>query len=714
MQDLLLFHVARERAEHLAQHAVVPHMGILVEAAEQVVDADALGKDRDDVLRKTVDLLQQLEHRRLARTGPAQEKQPVADLDHRAEEIQLLSQRRRGRDAQCPASAQEGVVRHPGMARLHLLVSAGEHAAFQPGVVGNILRRQFGHVDHMHRVANDRGALCVRQRALLRVLCSLAQIAADPKHRLQRSHPEVVVPLGAQLLGTKLQEADALPRELGDDVLREVADVERDGGDLEVVGLHHGAGTEERLEVAGQLGAAGVAGVERDEDVEVQANGDAGALEGHAGEARLLGLCEHHHLLRHDAEHAGLQAIELVEAAPVAAARQALEELCHGHVVQPLRRVEHDAANRDGFAQVLHRLRLSRAGGPLRSAAVERVDRQHHGMVAALGERRNHQSTAVPKVLVLVVELHADDADEHVPALSDVVLQSALPRKVGAAPGAGLDQVRHDVAVVERLGQHRVDPEPLEQSERLAPSLLLAAGATGHKPRQAPQAFAVLVAEGFQGLLRNRFLRASGEAQLRRGDDRLRRALVAGRQPQVKGRPFGERSQRSLDVFADRLRDGRLQRLKPVFNLSGNLHLLQQVEPFSLLGDRRRDNRRGGFRLLLRAFLDLSDIHGADALKELLQVPLDEIRRPMGSVFRVGIDGLGHRLRYRIAIGGLVLGVVAARGLRGVAKQLQQLGVGQEVETRERRALLPDEVADVAVDLGQLRMVFAAAMRRRM
>ena len=66
----------------------------------------------------------------------------------------------------------------------------------------------------------------------------------------------------------------------------------------------------------------------------------------HAERHRALDV---HDLLRHHREHLEINAIELIEARPGAAAHDAFEKLAHGEEVKPVTAVEHDAVVGNGF-----------------------------------------------------------------------------------------------------------------------------------------------------------------------------------------------------------------------------------------------------------------------------------------------------------------------------------------------------------------------------
>ena len=120
--------------------------------------------------------------------------------------------------------------------------------------------------------------------------------------------------------------------------VREAVGVEHDLADEGVVRHHHRHGPEEGGQIVRQLGAARVARVHRDEDVERRPHHDQRPFELKlrfvviARQLRLLAE-EDEELLRDDREHLDVDAVELVEAAPGAREGEALEELPDHDVV---------------------------------------------------------------------------------------------------------------------------------------------------------------------------------------------------------------------------------------------------------------------------------------------------------------------------------------------------------------------------------------------
>ena len=103
------------------------------------------------------------------------------------------------------------------------------------------------------------------------------QVTRSRNDGLDSSHAKVVVVLWAQLLWRQ--------RERGHNLFGQrfgVGEAERKQGNLgdeRVVGHHHGHGSEQGLQVVGQFGAAGIAGIHCDEDGAGLLQGDFDALE---------------------------------------------------------------------------------------------------------------------------------------------------------------------------------------------------------------------------------------------------------------------------------------------------------------------------------------------------------------------------------------------------------------------------------------------------
>eukprot|EP00965_Chrysotila_dentata_P166754 5506558-Pleurochrysis_carterae.AAC.3 len=271
--------------------------------------------------------------------------------------------------------------------------------------------------------------------------------------------PVVVVLLGEEL-SRHVVELDELVREhLG---LLEALAGEVDLGDVLKVGHDHGARTEERLEVLGQLGAAGVARVHRDPRADRRHQVDELLLE---DELLLVGADRVQNgrvLAGDDGEHLNADAVELVEATPRARLREPGEDVGHALRVHLVGAVHHDHPDGEAAAQVLGRLGLARARGPGGRAAHDEAQRLGQRDVAAVGQRRDDEAARVTHVLVRVAELGVADSDEAVLALLvPRVLELALPRKrVGRVHLLG-DELLHHVARVHVDGDGGLDLGPL-------------------------------------------------------------------------------------------------------------------------------------------------------------------------------------------------------------------------------------------------------------
>ena len=221
--------------------------------------------------------------------------------------------------------------------------------------------------EERHVLGDELGRVHVAQRAHEKHVLGRSQVVAlraarRAEHRQDVAQPEVVVQLLRELLLAQLVEHVELLAQ--DGVLAVAGASELDLHDDLTVGHHHGHAAEERLEVLGQLLAAGVAGIHRDEVAHLLVEVDDLAV----GELQLLlvrldGLENDAHLLRDDGEHLEVDAVELVEAAPHTCLGEALDDLTSRAVVHLVAAVgyEHELAER--AAHVLGRFGLALAGG---------------------------------------------------------------------------------------------------------------------------------------------------------------------------------------------------------------------------------------------------------------------------------------------------------------------------------------------------------------
>ena len=168
------------------------------------------------------------------------------------------------------------------------------------------------------------------------------------------------------------------------------------------VGRHHRHRAQQRFEVLGQLGTAGVARVHRDKDAAGRVEGDLAPLEHEARHALRDRIQDGQDLLRHDGEHFHLDTVELVEARPGARLRQAREHAAERLVVKAIGAVEDDALLREVLGQILDGLCLTGTGRALWQAAAVQVQRRRERGVAAVGQWRDDEARGVAEVLVAV------------------------------------------------------------------------------------------------------------------------------------------------------------------------------------------------------------------------------------------------------------------------------------------------------------------------
>jgi hypothetical protein len=247
------------------------------------------------------------------------------------------------------------------------------------------VRQELGQVD-----VNDRSQ---HDDVLVLVGILELQVARSGEHRLDGPHAVVVVMLRAQLLRAQAIRGHDLNGQRSR--INETVRVQGDLGDHGVVGHHHGHRAEERLQVVGQLGAARVAGIHCDEGGAGGIEADLGAFEHDHVSAAVDTSLNGQDLLGHHGQHLQIDAVELVEARPGAAGRQALEELAQGNVVEAVRAVEHDTLLGHGFRQVFGGLGLACAGGTFRRATQVKVKRTEERSVASVCEWSDHQATRV-------------------------------------------------------------------------------------------------------------------------------------------------------------------------------------------------------------------------------------------------------------------------------------------------------------------------------
>ena len=285
-------------------------------------------------------------------------------------------------------------------------------------------------------------------QVLLHLGVILLQVARGLDDGVDGAHAEVVVVLRGELLGREPEGAHEL-------LCERLRLVEAEGEEANlrnqrVIGHHHRHRPVERLEVVGQLTAARVARVHRNEVGSGRVELHVGALE--IEPLLLLDASVHDrkHLLRNDREHLDVDPVELVEARPRTRRAEPLEELAHRLVVEAVRAVEDDALLGERLGEVLDGLRLAGARGACGRAAKLDVHRTHECHVAPIGERRDHQTRRGTEVLVAIRVVALDHAHDH------ILLAQVAP----AAPVLHSGRVGRVLPVVAQLR------DPLEVADR--------------------------------------------------------------------------------------------------------------------------------------------------------------------------------------------------------------------------------------------------------
>eukprot|EP00964_Phaeocystis_antarctica_P090034 scaffold57524_cov55-Phaeocystis_antarctica.AAC.2 len=400
-------------AEDIGEQPVGPVARRGVEQAVELVDGHGLGVDEEDLGGQPeagLRLGERGERDGFAAAGRADDHGGVPREQRLVELDDLVDLHLEHLQPVVGDGRLDGVVER-GVAHARA-VEPGEEVADEPAKERHVGEDEFWHV-HVAQRAHEDGALAARHN----------------QHALERAQPEVVVVLlGELLLGELIEHSHLLgeqPR------LGEALGHEHVLADHAEIGRHHDHRPEERLEVVGQLGAAGVARVHSDVDADAVDHGDLAPLKGEAleplGERRLDGL----DLCRHHREHLDRNAVELVEAAPRARLHEAREDVAHRLEVEALTTAEDLALQRHGLGQVLDRLRLARArgaGGRAAEAVVQRLRARHE---AAVGEWRDDEARREALVLVAKLEEPRALPDEHVVGLAvPAKAQLALPRKL--------------------------------------------------------------------------------------------------------------------------------------------------------------------------------------------------------------------------------------------------------------------------------------------
>ena len=403
---------------------------------------------------------------RLARKGQADDHEAMAHEEHLVHLEHLGDERVDGLEPLLLDDGEDGALEHVVIWRRQL--HAGEEVRRDAVKEGHVVAQELGQVDVADRAEHEHGLRVVGERAL--------EVARGREHRLDGAHAVVVVVLRRELLGAELVRLhDLLRKGAGD---REAEGHERDLADEAVVGDHHRDRAEEHLEVVGQLGAAGVARVHRDEDRVGRVDREVSPFEDEALHARGDRALDREHLLRDDREHLEVDAVELVEARPRARGGDALEKLGHREVVEAVGAVEDDALLGERLGEVLGRLGLARAGGALGRATEGELDGAHQGAIAPVSQGRYHESERVAQVLPAVLDVRGDHLEvqvgpDHAVGLRRVVVEAELrdPVEVEARVDAHLAHHREHIAPVDVKGDHRTERDALHLVQGLLDQL---------------------------------------------------------------------------------------------------------------------------------------------------------------------------------------------------------------------------------------------------
>ena len=380
--------VRAHRADDGREQAVGPLERRRVQLAEEqllvVRRHERLGVDDVGDARDAVESFETLEHagnqRRLADARAADDDGARAQRQDAPELERLVDPRARRRlDARGgPERRREGGAQRRG-AR-----AVGERVPRREVVRERVGRGARGAEDGGHQLrkgvdvdgdeARRHRRVEGREHGVLGFLVALyvARVAAEEEARAREhgadgAQPPFVVGLGRQLRRAELEEAHEPPREAPRGAGLEALGVERRRRDGPRVGPDHGHGAEELLQVLRQRAPARVARVHGHEDARRRPQRHAvapGPAEVDARVPREQRVLDRLELLRHGAEHALVEAVELVEAAPGAGPAQALEQPPHRAEVEGLVAVEDDDVPTEVRAERAHGLGLARARGP--------------------------------------------------------------------------------------------------------------------------------------------------------------------------------------------------------------------------------------------------------------------------------------------------------------------------------------------------------------
>jgi len=140
------------------------------------------------------------------------------------------------------------------------------------------------------------------------------QVTASSQDSLEGAHTEIIMILGGELFGGKFQGSDNLDSNVTSSGVTE-------GGQLnltnkDVVGHHHGAGSEKSLQVIGELSTTSVTGVHGNVDLARSVKLELGTLEDEGSQVLHNGGLDSQNLLGNDGQHFEIDSVELVETVP--------------------------------------------------------------------------------------------------------------------------------------------------------------------------------------------------------------------------------------------------------------------------------------------------------------------------------------------------------------------------------------------------------------
>mmetsp|Transcript_77794 Transcript_77794/g.204271 ORF Transcript_77794/g.204271 Transcript_77794/m.204271 type:complete len:675 (-) Transcript_77794:3855-5879(-) len=661
--------VAGGVADQLRGHTVGPLTGDVVKGPIQLVLRDCLGVEdvHMRLLERRVWLrgveqaaacsLQRAVATSLSTTRWSDEHHAVPHLNH-VKEFELLLDEVVRRLQECLFCEILGRLLQPAVVHGRPL-HAGEE------VRDDVIKQRKVVTEELRHVHISQGSQEDLPLALVRVLPLVETCCLN--HRLHSPHAVVVVALRGELLTAQLEGHNHLLRKVL--ALLEPEGVEADLTNHAVVRHHHRHRAEEGRQVVRELASACVPWVHRDEDIEGRLHLDHSTVELElrlviVGGKLTLRAEQLQKLLRDHAQHLDVDAIELIEAAPRSARREALEELPHHEIVHLRGAIEDHALLGQSLRQVLGRLRLASAcRARWRSSQVEAL-RAHKRHVAHVSERRDHKPEGVPEVLIAIGEGRLNHSNPEILGLAvvhlPVVAELGDPLERHAIRDILLGELLHGVASMHIDDHKSADAHALHLGDVAA-----------HQANQVEQLLLAPRPVLVHGLVLDALLDLCRPVDL---------AGVEAHLPRIPEDPLGSWNldihlHPNLDHVSDSIKHCILSIRHPHFDvLARGRDVIHKVNDFTLLG------------MHLRGDKVLSEGQLLHSLKDLGQERLHPQR-----VF-------------------------------GLRQDLKQLIVGQEVEASERSALrlevvvqpLLHEVKGVVCLLPVLEQPLCGALRKRM